>query len=226
MMTATLDTRKFDAALNEYAGFVQKDAAHVVNRQSLNVMIKAIQQSPVAKKEKLERAFGFVGKKEFQATRKTKSGKRVWTGRLKSFRYFSKPIANILAVRELGAGHSKYEIAKKASAIFGKRLGAIGFLRAGWIPAAKRFDALKTGISLKSKDAKAIKRFPRIRWGAQVAKSAVKAVATFSHWINRDRNKISESVLQKAINAAAVDMRSYIQKKYKETARKVCRIVR
>ncbi len=222
-MNVALDTRQFDAALREYAGFVKKDAAYVVNRQSLNVMIKAMNASPVATREKIAKALGLAGMEQVQATRRTKSGKRVFTGRTKMVRKFKKPILYKLA-SSTQKGLSKYEIAKKASAIYGRRLGAIGYVRAGWAPAAKRFEALKLGLKAVSVG-KVLKRFPKIRWSARTAKPGDIAGASFSHWI-RARNKVSPGVLQKALNAAAVDMRDYIQKKFKESARKVSRIVR
>ncbi len=225
MISLKLQTARFNSAIQEYAKHVKKDAAHVVNRQSLNVMIKAIQNSPVASEKKILAGFGYSGMGDIQKYRRTKKGKVVKSGKPKVVRKFSKPLAYKIVNKKSQKKLSRFEVGKAASVMLGKRIAAISYVKAGWIQPANHFAALKTGLKLTAAMKKPLKKFSRIKWSASTAKDGEKPWATFGHWSSA-AGTVGKKVLAKALGLAATDMRDYIQKKYKGTARQFCKIVR
>lgn len=221
MMTTHLDTREFDAALKFYASKVKKDTAHIVNRQSLNVIIKAIQETPRGEKTKINAALGYVGDKQSKIFKKVKGkNRRVYSGKTKKIPDLSTPLVYKIL-------NKKYKHLKRGQGVrkfLSTRRGAIGYLRAAWWPAAKVFDALKTGLKSPSGTNQASKKFPRMAGGGTGASEGFKSFATL-FTAAAGSATVGREILSRALNLAAKDMREYIEKKFRETAKKVAKVV-
>lgn len=220
MITAHLDTRQFDAALKFYAEHVKKDPQYVVNRQALNVIIKTIAATPKGVKESINRSLFYIGEKQVKTFRKKRgTSRRVFSGKTKTVPAFSNPlIYKILNKRFKGLKRGQ-----GVKIFLAQKRAAIGYSKAAWWPAALAFDKLKTGLKTKG-TAAASKKFPRIVGrgigGQEGYKSTASIVAAAM-----GSATVGRKALEIAFVQAAKDMRDYIEKKFKATARKVAKVL-
>jgi len=218
----TFNTAEFNQALFEYWVATKKDLAYVVNRQALNVAIKAFQHTPLATASSIIAVTKkpwwpkFVAKSIMSRRkgRRVKVGKKVF--RLRSARDVK---------REGGVNYTRDQARQISAAIINARVKKIKFIAGGWIPAIKKLKQAKLrarfgGETVTDDAGIPIHKFVKTAYGnANVAFPGARPVATI---INRTAAsvKVGSFALQKAFDLAAKDMRKYIREKFLPTAKK------
>lgn len=220
MITAHLDTREFDKAMKFYAERLKKDPQYVVNRSMVNVLIKTIAATPKSTKEIVNKSLHLIGEKQVKTFRKKKSsGRRVYSGKTKTVPAFSSP----LIYKILNKNFKGLKRGQGVKKFLGRRRAAIGYSKAAWWPAALAFDKLKIGLKSKGASASS-KKFPKLIGRGAGGQEGYKSTATVMA-ASMGSSTVGRKALEVAFVAAAKDMRDYIAKKFKETARKVAKVL-
>jgi hypothetical protein len=113
-----LDTRELSDALNRYKQATRKDNLTVVNRAAMNVAFRSAQFTPKVEKSKIKDELGQI----------TAGGPT---------------LAKMILLRNLHRAGKKIPRAldRAAERLIRARQATAGFIRAGWIPAAKKLQA-------------------------------------------------------------------------------------
>lgn len=193
---------EYERELLRYWAVTQKDLGHVVNRQALNVTIKAGQQTPVADKSDIES----LPQKEW------------WN------KYVAKQIQGDRGVRlggkkrtHIQGQYTTAQARRVSKRLVQQRKKRAGYTRAGW-----------SGVIKSLAQQKAITRRPTIRGtrnfknppGRAIAARAGEApVATI---INQAKGAtvVAAAPLSRAVGLASADMRQFIKRQMEPTAKR------
>ena len=206
MLDLPADTlREFERELLRYWAHTQKDLAYVVNRQALNVAIKAGQQTPLADKQDIldlprhEWWPKFVAKKLKSARGVRLKGRKGKRGRIIQ-RNYTIPDAR-----------------KASKQLVRNRLKRVGYIRSGWAGVIKSL-ALQKWIA-KVRTIPGTRGFKKPEGYAIGARPGPSPVALI---VNEAKGApiVGTSALARAIGLAAADMRQYINERMGGTAKK------
>lgn len=200
----------FESAIKEYYQATGKDAAYVVNRQALNVAIKAAQNTPSADKGAIE---GVTRRPWWPklVAKVMMSGKQIKVGRGKKRRTITAAVS----------GHyTRAEARQVSKKMIGNRVKKAGFIRSGWSPAIKRLSAEKLKLKGQAAGTPAFTRNEGKAPGDVVI--AQPGISPTAEIINKatGAEKVAGPALISAYGLAAADMRGYVAETYGETARK------
>ena len=223
-MIATFDIpeaeeQAFFAEVKRYMALTGKDAEYVVNRTSLNVAIKANQNTPEANVGDIRALKDRPWWPKLVAKRLSKSGYRLreGVGARMPKRYKGRVT--------ISAGKYTREEARAVSKrLIDIRVRRRGYIRSGWSPAIVALSKQKAA----SRGRNSMARVPRWAKGSKapgdviVAKPGVHPVAEI---INKAAGvlEVATPALRKAIVLATIDMRQFLNEKYGETAREFSR---
>lgn len=209
-VTFETDLREFSRTLDKYLTLTSKELSAAVNHQAGRLAFSAIQNTKKADRKEIEK-LGVVGYRIIKSRK---------TGTIRQGR----PIYNehgrardIVAARYYKRGEKlPDDIDKQAQNLIAARLRAISFVRSGWLAAIRAFKAF--GNAGLTPDAR---QRGRPKGKATRAREGFNPVATLTNSALPSKNakQVCESGLQKAIRERIADMRVYIERKLKESAR-------
>lgn len=189
--------RGLDRALRTYQKATKKDMPDVVNRAAMNVAFRAAQFTPQANKESIRKLIGVRNPYALTVWDLKRRGKRI-------------PKRD-----KLEAAVNRFIAAK---------LRTVAFIRAGWIPAAKKLQKVVKGGRPKISLSK-IRRLP----GKGDAVIARETLNTFSEVINKSTSKSPTSAsalfrygqdgLNKAVSFVTKDMLDYATERLRKNAK-------
>jgi hypothetical protein len=142
-MSDSLDMSEFDATLARYIAAVPHALQDILNKKMLYIAAGAYRKTVKAERATIERDLQVVAYK-LSKSRKTgqfKRGKSVSGGPRVAY------IINALRRKKGLPGLEGKEMAKEVSRFTGKRLRAIGSLKAGWVGILKKLAAVAHGQS-------------------------------------------------------------------------------
>jgi hypothetical protein len=234
-MSFKLDTRQFERRLEQYVPLARKDIADELNRRSANILMWAIKYTEKANLGALRAIFAKsatvmrpVTSKKTGITRFTKP-RKVVRGTMDGYR-----IANYRRNIRLGrrptgnppggglGGDSMKAYIRKTFRALGS---AVGYLKAGWIPALRVFK--EAGGS--SESAKLKGRKGTASYGGGTRAKPGEIIRSYFYSTANPRtfargpvsiDKRLNTALQKAIDHQTRDMMEYINRKLKERADK------
>jgi hypothetical protein len=200
-----LDTREFNAAMRQYLTLTKKDLATVLNEKAHRIAWGAYHLTPHATPEKIEQDLmqeGYSGGAVLYA------------------------IVQSRAIKRNGKALNREQLAKAGKRFLGKRRGASGYMRSGWLQALENLSRVLGKPMRRSRFGKVTKRGGRaMRGGSTVAKPGWfprasifnSALAKFA---TRPGNLIRYAgrALQLSLNNEVASMRSYIARKLQQTA--------
>jgi hypothetical protein len=202
-----LDAREFNAAMRQYLTLTKKDLATVLNEKAHRIAWDAYHLTPRATPEEIEEDLMQPGE----------SGGAVLYA-----------IVQSRALRKTGKGLTLEQMAKAAKRYLGKRRGASGYMRSGWLQALENLSRVLGKPMRRSKFGKVTKRGGRaMRGGSTVAKWGWNPMASiFNQALSRftpqpgNLDRYAGRALQLAFNNEVASMRTYIARKLQQTARR------
>lgn len=216
----SIDQTQFDAALRHYLAVTPHDLEFIINKKALFVARGAFERTPKASRSTIEAALGVVGYnlnvgKRGQILKRSR-GSAMLGGSL---------VYRIINARRRRAGQrglSGQAMAAAAKKFIGKRISAIGSLKAGWVGPIKAFAA-------RVKEMVVLERTPRVkqRGRAKVAQPGWNPQAEIEYGLTSrwpgdsyiDPRTIA--ALQASFNHEAESMLNYVAMKLGERAKTV-----
>jgi hypothetical protein len=143
--TVYVPTAEFRRVLTEYANGSMKSVKDTINGRLLDILVKAYQRTKIATRAQLEKELGIVSK--FRVSKKTGERKRAGfslaEAKSSPGQSFASLIVNASRVARGEKALGGAELAAAARKMVGARIRSIGFIRSGWIPGLKVFNALR-----------------------------------------------------------------------------------
>lgn len=217
-----IDSREFQKALHKYKEATGKSNAEIVNRAAMNIAFRSAQYTPKASRSSIT---GMLDQFHAGSVYVGKSGNRLKKAK-KLFRATPRARGFVLwwlkTNGKNATGITDEQVLALVKKIRGRRLASIAFIKSGWLPAARAFQAAVKGASGFKQSA-----FGREKVGIGGSKIArVGLFSTAELWnasINKD-NKSSEAALHKygkpgfdrAVQFVSRDMLSYARRKLRE----------
>jgi hypothetical protein len=202
--TIQLDTRGFNAVLQEYQRSNRRTWPEICNAKALDVNFRALKETPKADKESI---------------RALES--KPWWPRYIRKRLKGKTVDNKRNRKssKLGHGATGSFAAEYSRKVIAARLRSVAFLKAGWLPGIRRLSMI-----VKDRFGAATiggaKQYGVEKGAAIPAVSGDNPTATIiNSAIGID--KMGVDALQRAVDGAAADMGEYIARKLEGNARKV-----
>lgn len=208
MMQIKMDTKEFDAALNEYMQFAKKAPSEILNAKCYYIARQCTFTTKAADKNAI--------RSELNAPSRTNSDVSL-----------AVILAQKRAIEKNGKGLNSNELKKAVKSFIAARIRSVNFLRSGWLPAIRILDnALKRGDvtfakRFAPKQNNAVKQYGADKGTAIWArKDTPRCFAEIENDVEADGNsKVHEYLivgLQEAINREVQSMRQYIDRKYNE----------
>jgi hypothetical protein len=218
--TGSIDQREFDAALKQYLAVTPHDLEFIINKKALFVARGAFERTPKALRSTIEAGLGITGYN-------LNIGKR---GKILKRARGAAILGDSLVYRIINAkrrragqrGLTGPAMAAAAKKFIGRRMSAIGSLKAGWVGPIKAFAA-------RVKDVIVLERTPRVkqRGRAKVAEPGWNPQAEIEYGLTSrwpgdayiDPRTIA--ALQASFNHEAASMLDYVATKLGERAKTI-----
>lgn len=200
------EVARINSVLDVYQQATRKTTADVINKFQRQVAIFASAHTSKADKQKIESEL----KQIISVRTTTKSGKALKRAVVK---WKDSTLARALVVKQLrdkGINPSSLpagEITRRARAFIAARMKSVGYHKAGWIPALRKFGApVPAGI-------RAAKSPPGAAWKATQSRlsSTIQNTA-------RGVEKVQQGALDQAISEAMIDMETYARAELRKQA--------
>ncbi len=221
-----MDRREFDRTLKEYVQLNKRDNKSLMDTKGYRIALKAQAATPKADAAKIDAELGVIGFSVRQVTRgknkgKFRKGKAVFSQ--------SSLAEKILRARFAKAGKAqptKEEMNDLALKFRASRARSIAFLKSGWLRAIKTLAPLanKSGAGRVDRSAK---QYGQDKGYATPAKEGNRATTTIANLAGSNKenkgalHRYGGPALQTAFNQETADMKVYIEKKYRQSARQL-----
>lgn len=195
-MSMKLDTSEFQRALLRYIPTTKRDLPEIVNKRAINVAFKAIRFTPKAKPGRVRRQLKKAGKN-------------------------NAPVAALLLNKIQGyygnAGYYGAKMREEVDEFIAGKVRSIGYMKSGWLAAAKKLARLAGQRAGRSRAAKVYGEGEHGQ--AKAAKTGWTPTALI---INRAVGiaDVGQVPLQQALNAEAKEILKHVERKMKKSARR------
>jgi hypothetical protein len=203
MVKFNLDTREFNQTLKEYAKYSKRDAATICNTKAFFIARRAVIETPKAKKSDINKMISRRGSvilgKIINARRGAKGFKGLYGDTMRDAQL------TVIAARRR----------------------SIAFLKSGWLPAVKILERLAEKRGAPRRPGSDIKEYGKKKGAAVTASSGKKVFAEIINAADAEHDKKQALItyglpaLQRAFSFETNSMREYVERKFKETARKL-----
>lgn len=196
-----LNTREFLRTADVYAGYTRRDCRTIVNTKAFYIARRAVIETPKADSSKV-RAF-------FNRSTRAIVGK----------------IINARRGKRGAKGLYGDAMVEAQAMMKAARLRSVAFLKSGWIPAIKTLQPLAEKIGSQSTPS-TVKQVGQAKGTATPAREGWKAISIIKNLADAKRDKkqslhkFGGPALQRALDFETASMKSYIERKLKESARK------
>jgi hypothetical protein len=217
---------QMEQALREYMLATRKDMRDVLNRAGRNVAFKALEYTRAASADELTAQLLSPARTEVRITKRGKNKGRIRVRQVRDAGPDSLA-ARIVKARIQKTTHGRHVPPADVVELLARRLvqarrKSVGFMRQGWLAAARAFIAAsRTGGGDATRDAQ------RVPKGYGIPATEETPVAELgNNAIGRNPSgraalrQYGEPALRRAMAEVAIDMQEYAQRKMQETARK------
>jgi hypothetical protein len=215
----TIDSREFSKALREYKDVSKSSLVEIIIRRTLFILRRALARTPLATRAAVEQAVNLVGTK-LRRDKKTgllKKGANVYG----TVRWLEGRI--VKKWQKEGRSFTHADVVKEARKGLGRRLSAIGSLRAGWSKPLRKFLAA-AGVNLVDM------KLPRVKHPGDYAMpkkgSNPEAMIEYDLVTSRLGSKTKDidprvvDALQGAVDAEVEEMKAETARRLQEAANK------
>lgn len=227
-----IDDREFNRTLRAYMEQTKRTLPEILNQKAYSISMAATKLTYKASFERIRGELGVVASKlKVNKTGKRKGkfsrGGKVYAGQESGGAPFLAKIINAARGRRGEKGLQGAEMKAAMKKVYNARVGAIGFIRSGWLPAVAAF-ARAIGKPVKSRTEKWLQRTAMSIGGARPAKPGPRPLAVFwnsatarpENTNTKDVYKYAKEGLQAAMNQEVGRMKQHMEDKLQRQAAK------